>query len=267
MAKALRFVEDFVRLLERTEGRDKIMKTILYGSKLLRWVVARRVFDSMPHRDSVFQILTSLLDETKEARRMFRFGKCVIGYIYLFHVVKKGEPPSLLGLVTLLNQINMAHYFFCDHIVWLLRHGVISQSVLARTEALIHTQKPYLNLDSIHRWGLLSWFHAMLWALLAEGLNFYNTAERERALTRAQAREGGKVDRYFLMNIAREMEAVKAAKFNHALNFAVVTSDLLLSGGLAGVINLNDGALGALGCCSALVGVYQTLKSIERQQA
>lgn len=243
-----------MRLLSLTDGRDKITKFVQYAAKLITWIMTSercRIRLSDSHK-FVHKVLL-VEQQMSSARKVFRLGKFLNGYVSLAKVMLQGRMPSLLHIITLLRDINMSHYFFFDHFVWLLRQEIMVQN----PKPILPGLSVSFTMESMSRLSFTSWFYAMCWALAVEVIVYYQTlsAQAEVYIQLMAANQSG--DRAKQQEVRKALKEIEEIKHTQILNFIKIITDLLLSAGWAKIWNPGNGVMGICGCTAALVGAYQ----------
>jgi len=77
-------VEKWLKFMAQSEAKDKVMKNIQYGARVISWYLKYMKFDSS--KDSVANRLAILDSQTATARKLFRVAK-PIDYIQIIYKI------------------------------------------------------------------------------------------------------------------------------------------------------------------------------------
>ncbi|XP_068446064.1 peroxisomal membrane protein 11C [Clinocottus analis] len=111
-------VESLVRLLESYRGRDKVIRTVCYGSQLVGGVLSRKVeTDVSSHRLGKRLLLFSAqLSHCRTVLRLFD-DLAMLAYSHSYGL-GGGEEDAGVRLVSLLTNVADQLYYPCEHIAW-----------------------------------------------------------------------------------------------------------------------------------------------------
>src|SRR4051794_38268776 len=97
-----------VKFLETTNGRDKIVRTIQYGSRFLSWYLANH------NQLDTSKKFGTLENAASMARKIFRFAKS-IAHFQSALVTFKEEQDFVVQITTVIQQLCLAFWLLYDH--------------------------------------------------------------------------------------------------------------------------------------------------------
>ncbi|XP_054459089.1 peroxisomal membrane protein 11C [Anoplopoma fimbria] len=111
-------VESLVRLLESYRGRDKVIRTVCYGSQLVGGVLSQKAeTDVSSHRLGKRLLLFSAqLSHCRTVLRLFD-DLSMLAYSHSYGL-GGGEEDTVLRLVSVLTNVADQLYYPCEHIAW-----------------------------------------------------------------------------------------------------------------------------------------------------
>ncbi|XP_019630008.1 PREDICTED: peroxisomal membrane protein 11B-like [Branchiostoma belcheri] len=113
-------MEAFINFTAQTKGRDKLFRTVQYGSIFLRAVFGRTNTD-------VVTKMKKLESQVSMTRKLMRFGKSLDSLEAARRASKLQD--ELLRVLLTASHANRSVFLLFDHLVWLGRAGVIQTDV------------------------------------------------------------------------------------------------------------------------------------------
>eukprot|EP00211_Chloroparvula_japonica_P014783 CAMPEP_0119133422 /NCGR_PEP_ID=MMETSP1310-20130426/13365_1 /TAXON_ID=464262 /ORGANISM="Genus nov. species nov., Strain RCC2339" /LENGTH=233 /DNA_ID=CAMNT_0007124111 /DNA_START=27 /DNA_END=724 /DNA_ORIENTATION=+ len=109
------FVRKFIHMLDKTNGRDKLYRTIIYGSRLLRWTIQKTT-------GVEYKFLKIIEDHLSDSRKVFRLLKWLSNFRAL---VVKSLPSTFLEFVDHLRHFSLFVYYLYDQFIWMAKIGLV----------------------------------------------------------------------------------------------------------------------------------------------
>ncbi len=210
-ASILQFLNGFNKLLSTTNGRDKLAKLLVYGSRIVGHQVDTRLASLDPKTD--IEAIKSTKDLSARVvafeggvglgRKVSRFFRFLPGYIALYQYIIKvffrlqmrnAKPTStkehVIEVANIVKGVCMANYFLYDHLNWAAKLKLLSnysgpKDPVQPTSALSRSLKTTFNnsraLD-YNRSSNYSWFYGLLITISVDFSNLYDLFNKETAL-------------------------------------------------------------------------------------
>eukprot|EP01120_Amphizonella_sp_Union-15-10_P001772 TRINITY_DN11917_c0_g1_i1.p1 TRINITY_DN11917_c0_g1~~TRINITY_DN11917_c0_g1_i1.p1 ORF type:complete len:241 (+),score=28.56 TRINITY_DN11917_c0_g1_i1:36-725(+) len=217
-------VKNYLQVLEKTVGRDKLSKLFQYGSLFLKWYFSK----FRPQRVETINRLGAFQVGCATSRRLFRFSKSLASVEQIKDILSKNKSLLITDVLSILSSIGMAIYFLCDHFVFLYAIGARKGDV-----------------TKIKKWSTNGWFFGILFSILSDLFIYYELVQKQRS-----AKKIGN-DEYV---------AIKSQKRKLQLNFVKNLADLQISSYFSKhswTSGFSDGWIGLCGCVNAVVGLYE----------
>lgn len=127
-------VEEYINLTKRTDGRDKIYRTIQYASRFLAWCYIRKSASSHIKRPvEMFQNLESMMSVTRKGMRLGRFIDFTKSLMKSFQIPNK-RISTIVGLIATCQGL----FMFIDNLLLLNRFKVIHLTQPDRLQRYLH---------------------------------------------------------------------------------------------------------------------------------
>ncbi|KAM4629424.1 peroxisomal membrane protein 11C [Polymixia lowei] len=108
-------LESLVSLLESYRGRDKVIRTICYGSQLVGGVLSQRTEES-PQLGKSLLLFSAQLSHCRTVLRLFD-DLSMLAYCHSYGLGSGEEDPGLRW-ISVLNNVADQLYYPCEHIAW-----------------------------------------------------------------------------------------------------------------------------------------------------
>jgi len=116
----------FLRLLETTNGRDKTVRLLQYGSRFLSWWLLNQSKPELAKRFSNLESHSSL------SRKVFRLLKS-LSYVQAAWKTMGQEEDSVVQSTGVVQNICLALWLYYDHIIWAAKIGLVQKDVAPQT--------------------------------------------------------------------------------------------------------------------------------------
>lgn len=210
-------VNSFLKVLESTNGRDKLGKLLQYSGRFFAWY-----FTAYHPNDALAKKATGINKNTALARKLTRLLKWLPLLIKAETTIRtkflQKKPANLDELTALVSSLGYANYFFWDNLVWFERLGVIKGN------------------SKYSKLAMYGWFFGILFALLGDSIKLYYYLNDQSDFTEKQRND---------------------LKKKFALNYAKNLSDFCIASTGIQLHTFNEGFLGVCGCIAALVGFHE----------
>jgi len=236
-------VEKWLKFMEKSDAKDKVMKNIQYGARLISWYLKYAKIDSS--KDGLANRLANLDSQTAFARKLFRVGK-PIDYIYNVYSIlaQRGINLSYVDLLLIGKAIGNLVYFLTDHFIWLIKIGVIKGNTV--------------KLNTLSGKG---WFWSLVFWLIHDLDQLFRTQQYDQQLKQKrsllkQANADDKKEE--LETIERQLQKLNEQKLNlwNTTIFRTIT-DLQIAAAMAGYWTFSPPVLGICGMSSATIAGVQ----------
>ncbi|EQC39743.1 hypothetical protein SDRG_03169 [Saprolegnia diclina VS20] len=226
------------------EGRDKLTKLTQYSTRAIAYYIL-----AADPKSVLGQQLTALFKATQSARKAFRVGKSFnYGSKISATLNNKAVAPYQRNL-QLVQDVGMCTFFLFDNAAFFGANKV-------------------LNIDTAEamKRGGYFWFCANVagFVLAYEALKQETDKETDLHNTLAAKKADNSLTPDDAQALLAEIDAVQSARWKKTLTLLKSTCDLIVSSNTAGVRlperilgkKLHDGIIGAVGCVSASVVLY-----------
>jgi len=115
-----------VQFLDNLNGRDKVCRTIQYGSKFLAWWLIANNNSELSKR------FLTLENSAAMSRKIFRLAKS-ISLIQSASKTFNDEKNLVVNATTVLQQLCLAMWLFYDHAVWAGKLGLVQTDIAGHT--------------------------------------------------------------------------------------------------------------------------------------
>jgi len=216
----------FLKLIATVDGRDKLYKTLQYGSRTAWWIT-----HSKDPKNPALAKLASLDAVLSEARRVFRLGGFVKEYK---EFVACKESKDVMGRFKMVNHLGNCIGETMDVIIWCAKLKVVS-----------------LSKERWEWWRNVLWMINVLYSLTDQYLLFRQTW---KVYTQLHPHMG-------LPDAKKEAAYVEDKLRANLLAFARYIADFFLCSAM--LYNFNHkGYMGILGSISGLSGVVSTWRKL-----
>jgi len=215
-------IETVVKLNSETAGRDRLIRLLQYGSKLVGWWFQRASRDQ-----SLAVRMQDLEYSLSTARKLFRFGRFIdilYGALKTIHL----PDPTVRSTLTL-SKIGQSLFLLTDHILWIGRVG------------LLRVDKAKWTKQSNQFWLL-----SIVFALLRDLYELWVAFDCESKIKSRKPRHSP------IINCFRNHKDV-------ALDTLKNGCDLWLPATTLGYTKLSPGMVGLLGVISSFVGILTVI--------
>lgn len=118
--------EELIRVLETYRGRDKVIRTLCYGSQLVGGVLSRSSAsnDSSRRWGRSLLLLSAQLSQCRTVLRLFD-DLSMLGYSYSYGLGASEDDGCVRWLSVLTNMADQL-YYPCEHVAWAADAGVVA---------------------------------------------------------------------------------------------------------------------------------------------
>lgn len=116
-------MEELVRVLETYRGRDKVIRTLCYGSQLVGGVMSRSPSPSSLRVGQSLLLLSAQLSHCRTVLRLFD-DLSMLGYSHSYGLGAEEEDGCVRWL-SVLNNIADQLYYPCEHVAWAADANII----------------------------------------------------------------------------------------------------------------------------------------------
>ncbi|KXJ10305.1 peroxisomal membrane protein 11A [Exaiptasia diaphana] len=212
-------VSAIVKYNQQTLGRDKLCRTIQYGSRLTGYVMERVGFSK-----DLVENAKKLDKHASTSRKIFRLGKSMDMYVG-FVRASKMSGDNVVRVLIMCRRVTYILYYLVDHVTWADRVGLFKSD----SKAWSKFQSKF-------------WLIALIFGVLRniyDLLNLLNVS-KERV-------DGEKVkEKSIVQKVMKRPDVVLDTVKNSA--------DFLLPLNVMGIIQLSTGVSGLLGLISSIAG-------------
>ena len=153
-------VDPIIELLNKTEGRDKVCKTIQYGSRLLK--VLNENGDK-----ATYQMFANLQASMADARKLFRLAKSLLEYHKLQQLLNSKTSGTKL-IVNILCRVSFFIYWIFDNLF-----------ILTKTKFLSSFDKARMQLRAGQFWTL-----GLIFSLINVGMTYFELTKDYAAVVK-----------------------------------------------------------------------------------
>jgi len=227
-----------VGFFNKTEGRDKLCKSIQYASRFIKWSLEKKNPEAALRFNGLFVGM-------RDARKLFRLLKSVNEYHKILQILSKGAEDEIDYYLQILNRLFFAGYWFFDNLV-----------ILCTVKFLKHDAK------KLNKTGMIFWFLALVVGLIQSirMLIYLNHREIKILKSISEAKEED------LENKKKTLRTIRNQKKDQYLNILKQFGDLIPASQGSEIVpklfkrNFNDGMIGLGGFVSAVITSYQIYK-------
>jgi len=226
-------VDQILKYLENSTGRDKFGKTLQYASRLLMWAFLQ----NDPKNDLGLRF-KGLFEATRDARKLTRYFKTLGELNQLQAFLIKGTNDNLQLVLTIAQKLGMANYWFWDNLMYLKKAKFLKSEV------------------DFNYYANLGWTVGLLFSILMALKNIKENLDQEANYIRNPDSVKGDYN--------KQLASVRAARTKLILNLVANLGDLTVCSNAIQLPQkifgrgLNDGVMGVGGLLSALItGYYQ----------
>uniref|UniRef100_A0A182RXY0 Peroxisomal membrane protein 11C n=1 Tax=Anopheles funestus TaxID=62324 RepID=A0A182RXY0_ANOFN len=225
MSKMLNEICD---MLDGYTGRDKIIRTLCYTTKLASGLYAQ----SDPTRSKKLAIFSSKMSQTRATLRLFD-DLPMLAYSLSYGYGNK-EPDRWMGLIGFVTNLIDHAYYPVDKICWLIEHNL-------------------LNVENPTRWDTIN---SMLWVAsiylnLMKTIRSFTVMEQHKSCIDKKENESSQAFRMLL--IKQRMEAISILR----LLLDLIHAGSTLPKGMLWGGRFQTWHVGLIGSISSLLGLYQ----------
>lgn len=239
--KAALSMDAAVKVAFSLDGRDKINKLVQYGSRAIAFYIL-----SADPKSDVGKRFSELYKVSQQSRKMFRLGKSVTFYNKAMQVADNKSLLPGTKYLQLIQNWGMAGFFVYDNMVFFSKANFIK-----------------FDADEAGKRGGVLWFFANVAGFVLALNNLNDDVEKEKCLLDVLKTEEDPVR---IQSLKAQLATLRATRFNKFLAVMKVTCDLIVSSNTSGVRlperiwgkKLHDGIIGAVGCVSALIVLFNT---------
>ncbi|CAH1241928.1 PEX11B [Branchiostoma lanceolatum] len=222
-------MEAFINFTAQTKGRDKLFRTVQYGSIFLRAVLGSTNTD-------VVNKMKKLESQVSMTRKLMRFGKSLDSVEAARRASKLQD--ELLRVLLTASHTNRSIFLLFDHLVWLGRAGVLQTDV--------------------DRWNWLSlrfWFLSTVLSLLRD---LYSMQQALQIKHKHLTYPNGVVDNELHLEAKVRQESLKkilAENLPLCIDTSKNVCDIVVQMTRLKVIDVSDGWVGFCGVVSSILGI------------
>lgn len=218
----------FLKWLELTQGRDKLLRFVAYFSKFVVEVMQQQAYS----KEAIERISkpASAIGLTRKLMRFFRSVE------YLNELLKalqtKDEVEKLLSVI---KSFSLMVWMIMDHIQWMNKVGyfTIAKDTLKK-------------IDEVHSKG---WFYGLLMGLIIAVYKLYNINNSlQKTLTSTAPKE----------DISKEVATLNSNKQKQIQSLIKSSIDILIPSARLDYLPLSDGVVGLAGSVTSVIGMMDT---------
>ncbi|XP_051157186.1 peroxisomal membrane protein 11B [Leptopilina boulardi] len=220
-------MDAFIQLNNQTAGRDKIIRTLQYGSRAY-WFYTQNKHSTAYSVD----VLKSLEYTFSSFRKLLRLGRCFESLYSTFSTIN--YPDVVIRITMSVSRISSALFLLADHIIWIGRVGI-------------------MQVD-ISKWTSMSNRYWLMMLIMNLTRDFYEILQIlkdcktnllwNRASKRSVLKYYGQVCSHFKYRTDIISDTIKNG------------CDIFIPLTALGYTKLSPGAVGILGVISSLIGIY-----------
>eukprot|EP00698_Gefionella_okellyi_P002883 TRINITY_DN12748_c0_g1_i1.p1 TRINITY_DN12748_c0_g1~~TRINITY_DN12748_c0_g1_i1.p1 ORF type:complete len:245 (-),score=33.18 TRINITY_DN12748_c0_g1_i1:176-874(-) len=223
MATTLKELERLTQFLSKTDGRDKIYRTLQYGCRLVGHVLAGGMKVSP---DSLSAKLTKVSSALSDGRKLLRLFKWLNDVLKLSQIYSSAEPMHMQILNVGKSVFNLL-YYLVDNTQWLGKVG------------LIQVDNARLSKHSGRFWMI-----SLILAIIIDMITYQGLLAKRRKLLVAP-----QLDKEQVKGIDGKLSTLH-------LSFLRNSCDMPIAVNAASAGSLSAGTTGFLGLISSAVGLY-----------
>ncbi|XP_033215285.1 peroxisomal membrane protein 11B [Belonocnema kinseyi] len=227
-------MDTFIKLNNQTAGRDKLIRTLQYGSRAY-WFYTQNKKSSTYSAD----VLKSLEYTFSSFRKLLRLGRFLDSLYAALSTVK--YPNIILRITLTLSKIANALFLLADHILWIGRVGIVQVDV--------------------SKWSSIANRYWLMMLTMNLSRDFYEILQilkdsRSSLMWRRVGSSNYSVLKYYsqVFSLLKERTDIVSDTIKNACDIFIPLTAL-------GYTKLSPGAVGLLGVISSLVGLYTLVDS------
>lgn len=232
---------NIIKLTAQSNGRDKIFRTVQYGSKLVGWYLKEKLQD----KDITIEKLKKLEASLSMARKLLRFGKSLDFIQGALKTIQ--HPDTVIRLTVTLSKLAQAVYLIFDHITYANTVGLISVD-----------KKKYSEISARF------WLFSLMLNLIRNFYEVWQIILQEIKIQESQVQKGDymngesihknktKTTQRGILVLAKKCMVNNKPEM---LDLVKNLCDLVLPMSTLGQINTSQGTQGLLGLVSSIIGI------------
>lgn len=221
------------------EGRDKLCKTIQYGSRIIKYQTA----DSNKQLAAKFQ---GLFEGMRDARKLFRLFKSIVEYQKIQQLAAQ-KAPQHKKILNILSRLGFFFYWIFDNL-----------QILAKVKFLEGVDK-----EKAGKRAAFFWLMGLLFSIAVTIIQILEV-QKEEALLHSEIRAAGSsTDERLLATFRERRINIAKQKFDNTLNLLKNLGDTVTASQALSIpknwfgFDFNDGQVGFGGLLSAVITCYQ----------
>ncbi|KYQ91576.1 transmembrane protein [Tieghemostelium lacteum] len=223
-----KFLDNLIKFLSLTSGKDKLAKILQYGAKLLGYMALRR----SPKSDWI-KVWKQLETTSGSARKVWRLGNTFAEQKKIIDLFKVARPFAPLNILAMIRQFGMYFYWVFDHLILLTNIGLHKFDTV-----------------KLGWYSSVSWFAGLLCSIIIDLNTLKQTLSQENSL---KLQTKSLDDQEY----KDKLKATLKKKNELYLNFIKNVADLLIAATLLKFYQFSQGTVGVAGMTSAVIGGYQ----------
>ncbi|OMJ28765.1 Peroxisomal membrane protein 11A [Smittium culicis] len=256
-----KFINIYVKYTASIAGRDKAYLFIQYFSRFLIYTLNQQkiIKPSASSIATLSKIQASMAETRKSTNpilqkyKFLRLGKFVDNFKLSVAAVKDPTSDCLTRLISSLSKLLMGIYVLCDGIVWFNSTGIFKLKNIQKISKL-STQ---CSLASV----ILSFLNG-LYIKLSLNLRMATIASIYSPSNTKYISDTVDKDKDTLSLIEKEKNSInsKLLAINKQLPLDII--DMIIPANVLGIINFNDGVIGAIGTLTSVIGANDLISKI-----
>eukprot|EP01111_Echinosteliopsis_oligospora_P009922 TRINITY_DN3000_c0_g1_i1.p1 TRINITY_DN3000_c0_g1~~TRINITY_DN3000_c0_g1_i1.p1 ORF type:complete len:248 (+),score=53.17 TRINITY_DN3000_c0_g1_i1:90-833(+) len=233
-------LDNTVKFLAQTQGKDKVAKLLQYGSRFIHAVAV----ESDPK--SQLAVKAKKVDVSAGgARRVFRLGNELTEFQRVKALLKTGQFDNISNLLALVRSASMFWYWTLDHLIWFISLG-------------------FTKFDQVKvaYYSSLCWGLGLVSALLIDLQALDKIVKQESTLKLDQYKLATTQEAKIVNN--QMLKDIRNKKSELLLNCVKNTADLAVAANLLKIYEFNPKRIGIFGIISALIATYQLFPALPR---
>ena len=220
-------MDQAVKFINKTEGRDKFCKAIQYASRFM-------AYQTKGSNDELHARFAGLMNGMKNARKLFRLFKTFNELHKILALMGKKDMNQKVVLA-LITRTAFAIYWIFDNL-----------QVLSAVKFLKFDPK------QMGKYGAMAWLAGLILSNIGSLMNLAEISKKEKGLSQ---KKGSK-------EVTEELEKCQKSRFAEILNLVKFNGDMITASTASQIapklgVNFNEGTIGLGGFTSAVVTMYQ----------
>jgi len=221
-------VTKVVKFLDTHNGRDKVVRTIQYGSRFLTWYLAKHSYSDASKK------FVGLENASSMARKLFRLAKSIAHFQTALKTVSE-ENDVLVKITVVIQQLSLGLWLLYDHVIWAGKLNLIKSD----------------RMPTYTRRANIFWLIAMLMGIVK---SLYLAQQNQMAIS---AQLSSKSDA--VASLRKKHTEIMLEFFRNLFDVPIPLTALNQSVGAL----IPSGIVGLFGTGTSLIGIYQAWTKIK----